>query len=35
MTTIRERFDNITSDAYDSIVEYMHKNNLRVIDLRD
>ena len=35
MATIRERFDNITSDAYDSIVEYMHKNNLRVIDLRD
>jgi len=35
MATIRERFDNITNDAYDYIVEYMRKNDLRVIDLRD
>ena len=35
MATIRERFDRLTNDAYDSIVEYMRKNDLRVIDLRD
>lgn len=35
MATIRERFDNVTSNAYDFIVEYMRKNDLKTIDLRD
>jgi len=35
MATIRERFDRLTDDAYGSIVEYMRKNDLKAIDLRD